>query len=384
MDYEVLIVGGGPAGSSAAIFLSKVGITSCLIEKNFQFDKPCGGGIPSAGLKDLDLLAEVKKGLSFNIVKKIKIVPPFSSPIEVSFKGGELFIFERKEFDSFLRGLVKKSGTEMFEGELIKIEKGKNNIESTIKSKTGDIKKIYSKYVIAADGVNSRVCSLIGMKKIQYFWTLSFHMPKLDINPDSPCEFWFGSSHASFFYSWVFPGKDYFSVGTGAEKVTLLRGFIENFVKKRFPSISTLKNFNLRAYKIPRWSKRKFFKDNIIFCGDCLGSVMPVSFEGIYYGMKSGQFAAEAIKKKDLTLYEKLWDDRFGRQFYIMKKFQDYMFGNDERIDQWLNIHRDPNVQEIAMALWLRKEKGNHLIPLYFKAFGSFISRIFKKHISYS
>jgi geranylgeranyl reductase len=111
---------------------------------------------------------------------------------------------------------------------------------------------------------------------------------------------------------------------------------------------------------------------------------MPVSFEGIYYGMKSGQFAAEAIKKKDLTLYEKLWDNRFGRQFYIMKKFQDYMFGNDERIDQWLNIHRDPNVQEIAMALWLRKEKGNHLIPLYFKAFGSFISRIFKKHISYS
>ncbi len=103
---------------------------------------------------------------------------------------------------------------------------------------------------------------------------------------------------------------------------------------------------------------------------------MPVSFEGIYYSMKSAQFASEAIIQKDLKLYEKLWNDNFLMQFTLMKKFQDFMFGNDERMDRWLNIHRDPAIQELAMALWLRKENGTKLIPLYLKAFGSFISRI--------
>ncbi|MCX7771284.1 MAG: hypothetical protein N2202_09450 [Proteobacteria bacterium] len=132
----------------------------------------------------------------------------------------------------------------------------------------------------------------------------------------------------------------------------------------------------MRAFKIPRWTKRNFYRKNIILCGDALGTVMPVSFEGIYYAMKSGQFASEAIKQNDLALYEKLWNERFGKQFLIMKKFQDFMFGNDKRIDKWLNIHRNPHIQELAMALWLRKEKGNKLIPLYVKAFGGIISRI--------
>jgi geranylgeranyl reductase len=92
--------------------------------------------------------------------------------------------------------------------------------------------------------------------------------------------------------------------------------------------------------------------------------------------MKSAQFASEAIVQKDLNLYKKLWDENFLKQFSIMKKFQDYMFGNDERIDNWLNIHRNPAIQELAMALWLRKEHGSKLIPLYLKAFGSLISRI--------
>lgn len=379
MKFEVLVVGGGPAGSTAAKFLAQEGIETCLIERNLEFRKPCGGGIPSSGLKDFDILYDIQKELNFNIARKVKIVPPFSPPIEVKLINGEIFIFDRYEFDSFLRKLAQSKGAYLFEGELLNIEEGKT-IKSIFKTKNGETLCIESKYLIAADGINSRVCSLTGIKKPDFFWTVSFqiHLSNFfdhSINQDT-CEFWFGSSHASFFYSWIFPGKDYLSIGTGTKKANMLRNFIDNFIKRRFSNSIDISKIKLRAFKIPRWSKRNFYRKNILLCGDALGTVMPVSFEGIYYAMKSGQFAAEAVRQRKLSIYEKLWNDRFEKQFLIMKKFQDYMFGNDERIDKWLNIHRNSHIQELAMTLWLRKEKRNKLIPLYLKAFSSLISRI--------
>lgn len=373
MECQVLVVGGGPAGSTASRLLAEKGIETVLIERNFSFNKPCGGGIPSAGLKEFNVLDELQKEVEFNKVTKVKIFPPFSEPIEVSLKDGEILIFNRQSFDSSLRKLSERRGAKVIEAELVNIEKIGNKFKSTVKERTGNIIQIYSEYIIAADGVNSKVCAITGLQKPDYYWTVSLHIPA-DSQTKDTCEFWFGNAHASFFYSWVFPGKNYLSVGTGSEDIRKLKSLIEGFLKKRFSMQADC--FALRAYKIPRWKKRKFFINNILFCGDALGTVMPVSFEGVYYSMKSAQFASEAIIQRDVKLYEKLWNENFLKQFSMMKKFQDFMFGNDERMDRWLNIHRDPAIQELAMALWLRKKQGKKLIPLYLKAFGSLISRI--------
>lgn len=378
MDYEVLVVGGGPAGCSSSYFLSKNGVETCIVERDIHYKKPCGGGIPSAGLKDLELLDEIEKKLKFNRVKKIKIVPPLSEFLEIELKGGEILVFDRLELDSFLRNLAINSGANLIEGELISLEQN-DKIQASIRTKNGELKRLRVKYLIAADGVNSRVCSLTGMNKPDFTWTVSLQIPLSEKNlneQNNMCEFWFGSSHASSFYSWVFPGNGYLSVGTGATRADLLKSLLLNFIKKRFSEPLDIENVKIRAFKIPKWKKREFYKGNIILCGDALGTVMPVSFEGIYYAMKSGQFAAQAIKERNLALYEKLWNSRFGKQFFIMRKFQDFMFADDEKMDRWLNIHRTPQVQELAMALWLRKQTNKELIYTYIKAFGSIISRI--------
>ncbi len=380
MDCEVLVVGGGPAGATAARFLASKGIETVLIERNLFFNKPCGGGIPSAGLKELGLLEDILENIPVKSIRKIKIVPPFSSPIEVDFKGGEILVVNRLLFDSFLRNIAKKNGAKLLESELIDLKILTRRFNATVKKKEGDILNISAKYVVAADGINSRVCSLTGVKKPDYCWTLTFHLPSSLSKMDDTIEFWFDSSHASYFYSWVFPGVDYISVGTGAEQVNKLIPLMDNFLKKRFlASLDELREKffpKLKVYRIPKWSNNTFYRGNIIFCGDACGLTMPVSFEGIYYSMKSGQFVAEALLEKNLKLYETLWKDRFLRQFRIMKKFQDLIFVNDKKMDEWLNIHREPAIQELAMAIWLRKERGRDLMPLYFKAFQSIISRI--------
>ncbi|MCX7988722.1 MAG: NAD(P)/FAD-dependent oxidoreductase, partial [Thermodesulfovibrio sp.] len=266
MNFEVLVVGGGPAGSTAANCLAKEGIATCLVERNLEFKKPCGGGVPSAGLKDLDILDEIRQKLTFNVVRRVKIIPPFSEPIEVKLNNGEILIFDRYEFDTFLRKLAFNNGVQIIEGELINLEEGKK-IKATIKTKSGDLLKINSKYIVAADGINSKVCSLVNIKKPEFFWTVSFQISLDNYNNDynkDTCEFWFGSSHASFFYSWVFPGKNYLSIGTGAKKVNMLKLFIENFIEKRFFSLLDISKIKLRAFKIPRWTKRNFYRKNII------------------------------------------------------------------------------------------------------------------------
>lgn len=375
MECETLVVGGGPAGSTAARLLTEHGIETILVEKNFSFDKPCGGGVPSAGLKDINILDEIQNNVPFNKVTKIKVVPPFSEPIEVCLQGGEILVFPRLEFDSFLRKFAEKKGAKIIEAELVNIEVQNKKISSTIKKKSGEILKINSKYLIASDGVNSKVCSLLRLSKPQYYWTVSVHLPE-NFEKKDTCEFWFSSLYASFLYSWVFPGSNYLSVGTGSPDPRELKKLLESFIKKRFRYLlNDWKTFKLRAYKIPKWSKRDFLKGNILFCGDALGTVMPVSFEGIYYAMKSAQFASEAIIQKSLKIYEKLWNERFLNQFKMMKKFHDFLFVKDEKMDKWLNLHRSSSVQELAMALWLKKEHGRKFIPLYLKAFGSVISR---------
>ena len=374
MDCEVLVVGAGPAGSTAARLLAEEGIETVLIEKNLSFNKPCGGGIPSAGLEEFGILKKIQQSLSFNRVNKIKIVPPLSEPLNINLEGGEILIFERLAFDSFLRSLAEKSGVEIIEAELVNIDSKRKNQCSTVKKTNGETFKINSKYIIAADGINSKINLITKSDKPDYMWTVSLHLPESFSEKKDTCEFWFGNAYASFFYSWVFPGTNYLSVGTGAKTADKLKKFIDNFLKKRFNNVD-VNSFKLRAYKIPLWKRRKFFKGNILFCGDALGTVMPVTFEGIYYAMKSAQFASEAIKQKKLKLYEKLCEERFLKHFSMMKKFQEIMFGDDEKIDQWLNIHRNYTIQQLAMAFWLRKEHGKQLFPLYLKAFGSFISR---------
>lgn len=377
MDCEVLVVGAGPAGSTTSQLLAKEGIETVLVERDLGFDKPCGGGIPSAGLKEFGLLEQIQRELSFNVIRKIRICPPLSSSFEVTLEGGEIYIFSRKEFDTFLRKLAIESGANLIEGELISLEQSDRKIISHIKLKNGNTLKISSRYLVASDGVNSKVCSLLGVEKSDYLWTVSLKMPKLGSITEDTCEFWFGSSHASFFYSWVFPWVDYASVGTGSDKANELKKLIQKFLAKRFPELDGTQNFPFRAYKIPRWKERRFYIGSVLFCGDALGTVMPVTFEGIYYAMKSGEFAAKAITAGDLALYEKLWTERFSRQFKVMKKFQEFLFGDDRRIDEWLGIHRDRAIQEIVMSLWLRKERGTRLIPLYLKAFSRIVPKLF-------
>src|SRR5208337_1780827 len=225
---NVLIIGGGPAGATAARILAGNKIDTTLVERDLSYIKPCGGGIPSSAFDELDIPEiTVKKK-----VKKITIISPCNEKIDVNLSGGSLFITERGVFDAHLRELAVAQGASVIEGMFSRFEDTGSPITSVITRKpTRDELRIKSDYVIAADGITSKVAASLQVPRPRAINTISALIKPVD---SDVCEFWFGTEHASSFYSWVFPSEGYTSIGTGSSTPRSLTTFLDIFARRRF------------------------------------------------------------------------------------------------------------------------------------------------------
>jgi len=369
---KVLVVGGGPAGSTAARFLARNGVDTLLVERNFSFVKPCGGGIPSFLLQEMDLPEHpVKK-----YIDTIKVVSPRGDILHIPLKGGSIAIVERGEFDQVLRKEAEKSGTRLLQGEFrcftdmsktVTAEIATSPEISFLGPSSPRTIHVEADYVIAADGVNSRVRSALGIKSPPSFLTLS---EKIGNKDTDVCEFWFGSSHAPRCYSWVFPHREGVSVGTGTLEHARITALWKKFVERTGLHVRGPQ----RGYRIPLWQGDLYHLGKVLFVGDAAGQVMPSTYEGIYYAMKAGELAGTAIAREKIEDYKKLWEKGFGKRFSVMKKLWAYFMASDRRLEKMVQLHMKPEVQEASMNLWLRKDPEKGSLLTYIKIFSKFLS----------
>ncbi len=379
---QVLVIGGGPAGSTAAKFLAGNGIETLLVDKNFSFVKPCGGGVPSTLFHELDIPeSSIKK-----YVDTLKIVSPKGEVLHIKLRGGSLAIVERGDFDWILRSEAEKAGAILLEGEFRNFSDIGSTAtaeimlrDSEISSESSDQQRkfvarkklphhcsIRADYVIAADGVNSRVRAALNIKSCPAFLTLS---EKIKGENTDVCEFWFGSSHAPQCYSWVFPQREGISAGTAALGYPGIRSLWQKFVERR--GLRT--DGSLRGYKIPLWQGDLYDSGRILFAGDAAGQVVPFTYEGIYYALKSGEILAKALISGKPGDYKRLWESSFGKRFKVMRKLWTYFMKGDQRAEKIVQLHKMPEVQEAAMNLWLKKDMKKESLRSYIKIFRRFL-----------
>jgi geranylgeranyl diphosphate/geranylgeranyl-bacteriochlorophyllide a reductase len=360
LHAKVLIVGGGPAGATAAKVLAAHKVEVILLERNLSFSKPCGGGLTLSAFDEFSL----PKTLIEKEVRSIKLISPSGEDAVIGLGKSGIAIVQRKKFDAVLREKALEEGSRLIEGEFTAIA-GKQLYR--IEALTGDEKsEITAEYIIAADGVNSQVRKVLGFGQTKSLFAISEYIPGLQ---NEVCEFWFGSAHAPGYYSWVFPAHEGIALGTGFTVSGELQNLFEKFKIRKGIKIEGLR----RIYRIPLWKGDLYQSGRVLFAGDAAGQVLPLTYEGIYYAMKSGELAAQAILNGKANEYKQMWISRFQKKFLLMDKLRAYFLKNNTSAERLVALHKRPEIQQASLRLWLMKDSSEKSFFSYSGLFRKFL-----------
>ena len=349
---DVLVVGGGPAGSAAARASAINGVNTILIEKKEKIEKiPCAEGIGSYLFPLLPFkiprnqLVWKIDGISFSDGEtEIIQTSPF-------YKGWSL---ERKNFDNWLLDNAKVNGSQiLMNSELndLKFSDDFNVKEVTI-NKGKNKKIIKPKILIAADGVESNIAKKLGIyqKKTEGVgYVHSWEMKDVKLKHKHIEQMYFGN-FARGAYAYVFPKSDNIAnigVGTSKGKKNIEKYF-EEFVNDIIkPQTKNAKKTIDRSGEAPiKYSIPKIRYGNVLFAGDAANQNFKPYLEGILPSIICGDIAGKAASRKDIISYEKLIKRKLGNQLKI----------SDEILDKWYSLDS------------ISKEK-RYLINLYLFAF---------------
>lgn len=338
---EVLVVGGGPAGATAARYLAKAGLFTVLVQRNFDFKKPCGGCIRLDAFEEFDL----DSGIIHQHIKQVDLSFK-QQTISLDISKTPLVVVDRKPFDQYLRSLAQKHGAVVIEARYNSFEKHEDGYIVKIKRNAG-YEYIQTKNIIAADGVNSKIRSQVFNSSVSSLLTNYTDVPS---KPSDICNFYFGKSIASKYYAWSFPEPCGLDIGTLADDRQI------PYMKNLLDYLSITTKTKISGYKIPHYNKAVFNKDTIFFVGDSAEQVLPFTYEGIYYAMSSAKILAEVIAtEQSPETYEQRWNAVYLKKFETLKKLQKIFLYNDFMINIMMKLYENDAVKRHMIQLWLGK-----------------------------
>jgi len=300
-DFDVIVIGGGPSGATAARFCAQAGLRTLLIEKErFPRYKPCGGCLSNKalGLLDFDL-----SPVAENMMYGAKITYRLKDPFIVHSKTPIAVVVMRDRFDQFLVNKALDEGVQFLEGERVVGVHGRGElIEVVLKGE----RKLSCEYLVGADGPGSIVArsySLSPPGKTDNKIGLESEVP-LEAIRDFPREefslllFDFGQIPNG--YGWVFPKKNAISIGVGGRfgegaKIKP-REYFADFVRN-LKFVNERKVGRVIAHPLPCFydANQRVSHGKVLLTGDAGCLMDPLTGEGIYYAVQSGKLAAEAI-----------------------------------------------------------------------------------------
>jgi geranylgeranyl reductase family protein len=289
------VVGGGPAGSSAAFVLASAGIRVCLIDRSrFPRDKLCGGLLTQRSKKLFESIFHADWSPAIHAVSpgakffyRTRLLREVSNYKNLCFTA-------RRDFDAFLLDLARQRGAQIMEGGRVTSVDVAN---STLTLASGS--RLNYSFLIGADGVNSLVAKVVFSRSFSQRtigFGLEMEVPISTENPPVAApEIYFGL--IDWGYAWVFPKRTTVTAGIGGlwRKNPDLPPAFKKFLCQRFGQIPAAA---IKGHYVPFGDFRPIPGQGLILlCGDAAGLVDPITGEGIAYAMQSGSFAAEAVRE---------------------------------------------------------------------------------------
>jgi geranylgeranyl reductase len=367
-QFDVVVVGGGPSGATAADDLASKGWSVLLMDRQGR-TKPCGGAIPPRLIKDF----EIPDHLLVAKIRCARMISPKDNRVDMHIENGFVGMVNRDSFDEWLRERAATHGATRCRGVFTKITHDPDGVarvhyNKVIEQGEGEAHSVRTKVVVAADGARSEIAKhhIEGSEKTKYVF--AYHeiikAPKADPSHDPyRCDVYYQGPISPDFYGWVFPHGDTMSVGTGsADKGFSLRGSVG--LLRGIAGLAEVETLRREGAPIPlkplpKWDNGR----DVIVTGDAAGVVAPSSGEGIYYAMACGRMVADAVQETlrtgnpvHLKQARKEFLKKHGRVFWVLGVLQYFWYQNDKRRERFVKICEDKDVQKLTFESYMNKE----------------------------
>ncbi|RME79675.1 MAG: geranylgeranyl reductase family protein [Methanobacteriota archaeon] len=354
--FDVIVVGGGPGGSSTTLYCASKGYKVLLIDKKkFPRDKICGDALGGKGLKvmkDHNLLEQIDKapesekvyGVIFSSPKG-KVLEVGNPPDQNTGKPPAGYVCPRKVTDNILFQAAKKNAAKTLEEHTVLdiIKEDGKVVGVKVRDNEGNVEEYMANVVVGADGASSLVGVKVGAEKVepehhvvalrQYWEGVEGMSDKIELH------FMEGILPG---YFWIFPlpnGKANVGIGILTKfqreqridlKKSLEEAIEHPMMKDRFKNAKPLED--AKGWGLPLGSKRrKGYGDGFLLVGDACSLIDPFSGEGVGNALISGKLAASVIdnahKKGDFSAetlkeYDELLKEEMDEELQTMYKLQ--------------------------------------------------------------
>ncbi len=352
-EYDVVVVGGGPAGSTAARFAKTAGKTVALFEKDREIGVPVRCA-EATSIPGLEKFVSVNPQWVATMINRARLISPSGMEVSLNLPAYGA-VLNRRLFDNGLAEIAANQGVEVFtKTNVYKIEPQGNEWKVFLRHINRDI-SVSAKIIIAADGVESRIARFAGIRTQTVPKDIESCVQSLlgNIDVAEDCiDFYFSSRLAPGGYVWVFPkGNRTANVGLGINGGNYdgrsAARLLDSFIAEKFPQASRL---TTTAGGVPvAKSLKRIAADGLLVVGDAARQVNPVTGGGILAAITAGKIAGSVAAQaldigdwslKNLREYQSEWDKGVGRdyaRFYNIK--------------EWITQLTDAELDEIAGLL---------------------------------